>query len=116
MGNGIPYTAGVCWRGRFLLGLNMAKILENTLDGACIVREGNWYSVTHRASLGSPLGMCVRPTLFPSLLLASLLGVVGHHHRRERVYGGGEYHPCRGERQTSERTIKLSARKHRRCL
>jgi hypothetical protein len=37
-------------------------------------------------NLGSPLGLYVCCALFSSLLLASLLGVVGHYHGRERVY------------------------------
>lgn len=64
----------------------MENILENTLDKDDVLSEGNRYLATHCESLGSPLGMRVRSTPFSSLLLASLLSVVGHHHGRERVY------------------------------
>jgi hypothetical protein len=36
--------------------------------------------------LGSLFGLYVWGALFPGLLLASLLSVVGHHHGRERGY------------------------------
>lgn len=64
----------------------MAKILETTLR--TVDSNVNGRPVVHcvpYVNLGLPLGLYACCTLFSSLLLVSLLGVVGHYHGRERV-------------------------------